>query len=366
MSEENDVSSPSSTGQSPAIRENALQSRVRNLLLSVIALFCAGSILVYAKSVILPILIAFFAMILILPLVEWLNRRVPAWVAIPTALLLVGLGFLAMGLTFYANLGPITRAIPRYRERGRVLIERGSEKLQSLGLRDEIPRLLAKEEGGLDDLVDPGAVARFLTGGVTTFFAFLGKGVLVLLILLFMLIEATRFQQKAGKAFGPDSPIFDTMRCISADVQTYVKWKTLISLVTGALTAILCALFGVDFPLFWGIMAFGLNYIPNIGSVIASILPALLALFQFDSPLTALGLLACLVTMQQVLGAVVEPKLMGESLSISPLLLLLSLVFWGFLWGVVGMILAVPIAVTIKIVCQHVDPLKPAAILFES
>lgn len=346
--------------------ENPFQPRVRNLLLAVIALFCAGFILVYARSVILPVLVAFFALILILPLVNALRRRVPAWVAVPAALLTVALGFLALGLAFYANLGPITRALPRYRQRSRVLLARSARTLESLGLSDEVEGLLSGEEGALDELVDPAAAARFLTGGVTSFLAFLGHCGVVLLVLLFMLLEATRFQRKTEKAFGPDSPLFDTMRCISRDMQTYVKWKTLLSLATGALTSLTCALFGLDFPLFWGILAFGLNFIPNLGSAVAALLPALLALFQFDSPFVALGLFAALVAVQNLLGSVLEPKLLGDSLSLSPLILFLSLVFWGFLWGVVGMVLAVPIAMSLKIVCQHVEPLRPVAVLFEA
>lgn len=372
--------------RSPTGASVSLQ-KIRTFLLAVIALVCLGFILAYAKNVILPFLVAFFAMILLSPVVVWLRGRgVPSWIAVPAALFTLALMLLAIGLAFFLNLEPMIEAGPRYQESGGALLGRITARLEGWGISEERMRdLLADEEQDGPPSAAPvprrdlqavvfdkvkqntGALVSFTTGGVTSFVSFVGQCILVLLYLLFMLFEATRFHEKAEQAFGARSPVFDTIGAISRDVKVYVIWKTIISLVTGLLTALVCWLFGVDFPLFWGTMAFGLNYIPNLGSVVASLLPCGLVLVQFENPwLRAVGLLVTLVVMQNVMGSLIEPRLMGRSLSISPLLLLLSLVFWGWLWGVVGMILAVPIAVTIKIICHHTPGLDPVAKLFES
>ncbi|MHC5079720.1 MAG: AI-2E family transporter [Planctomycetota bacterium] len=362
--------------------------RIRTLLLAVMALVAAGFVLHYAQGVILPFLVAFFAMIILSPLVVRMEGRgLPTWLSVPLAMVSVAVFLLIIGLAFYLNLGPIIDAAPEYEARGQELLGKGMEALEKIGVDEtRVRELLSKEgeddkkkaedgepaeEKSIEELIvgkieeHTGDIISFTTGGVTSFMGFVGQGVLVLLYLLFMLFEAARFHEKAEKAFGPDSPIFDTLKAISHDVQVYMAWKTGISVVTGAMTALICAIFGVDFPLFWGTLAFGLNFIPNVGSVVASIFPCLLALFQ-SGPWVALGLLITLIVMQNVMGSLIEPRLMGKSLSLSPLVLLLSLVFWGWLWGVVGMVLAVPIAVCIKIICQHTPGLQPVSTLFEA
>ncbi|MHC4598206.1 MAG: AI-2E family transporter [Planctomycetota bacterium] len=344
--------------------------RIRTLLLALIALTCAGFILYVAKSVILPFLLAFFAMTILSPLVVWLGKRgIPTEIGAPVALLVVGFFLCVVGLVFYLNVDSIIKAGEKYEKRANVLVDRGKERLVKWGVKKEdvekLDEMAIKQAKAQLKAMGPDSILTFLTG-VTSLVAYIGQGVLVLLFLLFMLFESARFHEKGEQAFGEESPVLETVQAISHDVMVYMLWKTGISLVTGFLTAMVCLIFGVDFPFFWGLLAFGFNFIPNLGSVVASVLPCLLALFQFDSPFRALGLLITLIGMQNVMGSLIEPKLMGRSLSVSPLLLLLSLVFWGWLWGVVGMILAVPFAVTIKISCQHIPGLQWLAILMEA
>jgi predicted PurR-regulated permease PerM len=126
---------------------------------------------------------------------------------------------------------------------------------------------------------------------------------------------------------------------------------------------VILLIFGVDFALLWGFLAFLLNFIPNIGSIVAVILPILIALLQFDSASTALILLVLLMTTQMIMGNVIEPKMMSFSLDLSPLLVLVALIFWGWIWGIWGMILAVPIMSILKIVFENVEALKPIGIV---
>jgi predicted PurR-regulated permease PerM len=119
----------------------------------------------------------------------------------------------------------------------------------------------------------------------------------------------------------------------------------------------------VDFPLIWGLLAFVLNYIPNIGSVIAVLFPFFLSLLQFDSLTVPLLVLLLLGGIQMLMGNVVEPRIMAYSLNLSPLLILVSLIFWGWLWGLLGMMLAVPLTATVKIITENIEPLRPLSML---
>ncbi|MCY4159236.1 MAG: AI-2E family transporter, partial [Bacteroidetes bacterium] len=153
---------------------------------------------------------------------------------------------------------------------------------------------------------------------------------------------------------------------ISQQVRQYLVAKTLVSLGTGLLIFFVLWILRVDYPVFWGFLAFLLNYIPNIGSFIAVLLPFGFALLQFDTltiPIIA-ALLMWLI--QMIMGNVVDPRLMAFSLNLSPLLVIVSLIFWGWLWGVAGMILAVPLTATLKIFFENIDSLRPIAVLMGS
>ena len=145
---------------------------------------------------------------------------------------------------------------------------------------------------------------------------------------------------------------------IDHQIQKYLAIKTIVSLATGLMAALVLLIFGVDFAIVFGFMTFLLNYIPNIGSIIATSLPVLIAVFQFETIWPAFWILIILGSIQMLMGNLLEPRLMGQGLGLSPLVVLFSLFFWGWLWGIPGMILAVPIAAIIKIVCSNVPSLE--------
>lgn len=137
--------------------------------------------------------------------------------------------------------------------------------------------------------------------------------------------------------------------------------KTILSLLTSILVLIVLLLFDVDFPIVWALLTFLLNFIPNIGSILASLLPILIAVLQFDSFVTVIWLSVCLVGIQFVMGNIIEPKFMGEGVDLSPVLILFALIAWGYLWGFIGMLLAVPLTVLMKIVFENIKSLAPVA-----
>ncbi len=152
--------------------------------------------------------------------------------------------------------------------------------------------------------------------------------------------------------------IIKVIENIDSQVQKYLAIKTGIGLVTGILVTVVLMLFEVDFAILFGFLAFLLNYIPNIGSIIATAFPVIIACFQFETLWPAFWILVILIIIQQIMGSFIEPRLMGEGLDLSPLLVLFFLFFWGWLWGIPGMILAVPIAAVIKIICSNIDGLQ--------
>jgi AI-2 transport protein TqsA len=191
---------------------------------------------------------------------------------------------------------------------------------------------------------------------------------MVLLFMIFILAGSGQLSRKIEGAFQDEHArsMASIIAKIDEKVRQYLVTKTLVSAGTGGLSALILWIIGVDFPLLWGFITFLFNYIPNFGSLLSTVFPVILALVQFDTPTPALVALVLLVVMQNIMGNILEPRIMAFSLNLSPVLVLVSLIFWGWLWGVVGMILAVPIMSMIKIVFEHIDTLKPVAALMSS
>jgi predicted PurR-regulated permease PerM len=184
------------------------------------------------------------------------------------------------------------------------------------------------------------------------------------LFLIFILAGRGQIIPKINHAFTEDraSKFCGVIQNIDSQIQKYLAIKTVVSFFTGVFALIVLLLFGVDFAILFGLLTFILNYIPNIGSFIATAFPVFFAIFQFETIWPAVWILVILVVIQQIMGTIVEPRLMGEGLDLSPLVILFFLFFWGWLWGIPGMILAVPIAAIVKIVTSNIPELEFIAI----
>ncbi|RLB80035.1 MAG: hypothetical protein DRH15_08105 [Deltaproteobacteria bacterium] len=213
--------------------------------------------------------------------------------------------------------------------------------------------------GGLSSV---GGVVKRFSG---SFFSFLGSLIWVLLFMLFILGERGSFQKRIVRISGESSHVLEVFHRITESIQSYLGLKTLISLLTGMLVTITLYIFGVPFALLWGVLTFFLNFIPNIGSFVAVVPPVAITLFHFGSLTRTLGVLIVLVVIQMVIGNYVEPKVMGKGLNLSPLVVLLSLLFWGWLWGLAGMLLSVPMTAVLKIALEQLDQTNSVAILME-
>jgi len=215
------------------------------------------------------------------------------------------------------------------------------------------------------DAIQLSSITAALTSGLGSFISFVTTTFLVLLFMLFILASSGELGDKVRNAFPEQYAdwMAAVLKTVDSQVRQYLVTKTLVSLGTGLLTWVVLMFLGVDFPLVFGFIAFILNYIPNIGSTIAVLFPFALSLLQFDSLSVPLGVILGLGGTQLMMGNVVEPRIMGYSLNLSPLLILVSLIFWGWLWGMWGMVLAVPMMAAIKIVLENLEPMKPLATL---
>lgn len=196
-----------------------------------------------------------------------------------------------------------------------------------------------------------------------SFFSFLGDTMWVLLFLIFLMAEREGFPRRLMRSLGRENstPILDALGRINTSVQHYLGLKTAISALTGFLVSISLMIFGIHFALLWGVLAFALNFIPNIGSLISVAPPVAITLFQTGSVTKTLVVAGVLISIQVVVGNVLEPKVMGQGLNLSPLVVLLSLLFWGWMWGIPGMLLSVPLTAAIKIGMEQLESTRPVA-----
>lgn len=201
-----------------------------------------------------------------------------------------------------------------------------------------------------------------------SFFSFLGNLMWVLLFMSFILAEYDSFNRRLVGQLGMKNaePVLESIGKINKSVQQYLGLKTLISFLTGVLVTIVLALAGIDFALLWGVLTFVLNFIPTIGSIVATLPPIAVTLFQSGSIGKTLVISVLLLAIQFAVGNVLEPKLMGRGLNLSPLVVLFSLIFWGWLWGIPGMLLSVPLTAAIRIAMEEIDATKTVAVLISS
>lgn len=338
-------------------------SRVTTVLLIIITGFVVGVILYLLRAVLLPLVIAMLLSNLFLPVVQWLRaRRVPTLVALFVVVLVVAGVITLLSLMLYSSAESFVEELPKYQARFLTMILAAQASINDFALQlgmEDPPQLR------LSELVDPSFLTSAVTAGVGSFVSFFSNAFLVLLFMLFILAETADVGERIRRAFPANRAdrVSSVLLNIDSEVRQYLLTKTLTSLADAILVTIVLWIVGVDFALLWGFVTFLLNFIPNIGSIIATILPFLASLVQFDTLAIPILVLILLGAIQMLMGNVVEPRWMASSLNLSALLVLFALIFWGWLWGGLGMVLAVPLTSTLKIIFENVDDLKPVAIL---
>ncbi|MFZ1730992.1 MAG: AI-2E family transporter [Bacteroidota bacterium] len=336
--------------------------RLTNVFLGIIVVFVAGILMYQLQAVLLPLILAIFLSYIFSPVILFLKRKnIPSPLALLAVFVFISALFFGLFSIISSSFDSFVREAPKYQDKLAFILREFTLTLDSVAARLDIkPGSL-----GFTDLVDVSSISYLLTSGAGSVFSGLGNLFIILLLMFFILAGSGDLKAKVKIALRErhSQKFSEMIESVDMRVRQYLIAKTLISLATGTLTTVILLIFGVDFALLWGFIAFLLNFIPNIGSVVAVLFPVTISFLQFDGVSTPLLLLALLMTTQQVIGNVVEPKVMQFSLNLSPLLVLVALLFWGWLWGIWGMILAIPMMSILKIIFENIEPLRPISVL---
>jgi predicted PurR-regulated permease PerM len=323
---------------------------------SLLLVFLVGLLLRLAKPVFFPFFLAIFFYFILSPVLDVLVRlKIPKALAVALIIVTAFFLFYLLGVLFYTSGRAFAASLPDYAQRMNSVLSSMAEKFH-LSKFDWDPWLWSKT-------LDTGKVAAFFLRSMNQVFSFFSTFILIFIFLVFMLSGRGKLKTKVERAFSHQraTKINQIIDKIDRQVQKYLIIKTGISFLSGTVTMVVLLAFGVDFAVLFGFLTFLLNFIPTLGSITSIGLASIIAAFQFGSILPALWILLILAGLDVVISSVLEPKLMGRGLGLSPLVVLFSLFFWGWLWGIPGMILAVPVMAVIKIVCANVPPLIPVA-----
>lgn len=326
------------------------------------ALLIAASVVIViaglksASDLLLPFLVAVFLAILCLPILGWFERLgLPRPLAVPAAGLVVlcVLGLVVLMLARSAN--QFADKAPEYQARLNELAQDALEYLDERGVDTE----------EMSDVFQVGSVMEYVRAAISSATSILSNMVLVALTLIFLLFEASALPPKIRAAFGSQIVEEGHFRSIVGEVQSYFGIKIFLSLITGVLIGGWVAACGLEFFMLWGFVAFLLNFVPNLGSIMAAVPAVLLALVDLGVP-GALMVAVGYLIVNMVIGNLIEPRMMGQRLGLSTLVVFLSLIVWGWIWGPLGMLLSVPLTMLVKILLESTPDLQWAAILLSS
>lgn len=347
-------------------KKHQLNVKLLSYFLGFICFVICVYILIALKGILVPITIAIFLTFFFHPILTFLNIRlkIPKTISL-LIIFLINFGvFYLLGLLVASNVIGFSQRADFYAQ-NLALFFGSLLKPFNITLSEFADFLNVQ----LETLDTTSILREVFNSGIlqsvfSSFSSIVGDFFIVMIFWIFMIMGKDKFDERLRLAFTKNINFVEShLKEINGQLQSYILYKTLISLITGALFTFVLLLYDVDFALFWGFLAFLLNYIPNIGSLLATIFPILIALLEYGLGFSAISLTVLLVAIQFVMGNLVDPKLLGEKMDLSPVFVLFSLFFWGWIWGIVGMFLAVPIASVIKIFCSNIDSLKPIAVL---
>lgn len=308
-----------------------------------------------AESIIVPFLLSIFISIIASPPFFWLqNKGTPKAVSLIIVILVFLIFIFLIGLLIGTSVNDFTFKLPLYQQR---LQDQTQTIISWLTEKNFI-----EPDFQISNVFNPAAVLGIVGDTFNQISNLLADGFLILLTVIFMMLEVTSLPIKLKKILNNPDESIKRVQAVTLNINKYIAIKTWISLVTGILVFILLLIIGVDYPLLWAVLAFALNFIPTIGSIIALIPPVLLTIIQIGF-VEALIVLIGYVVINTIMGNILEPKFMGKGLGLSTLVVFLSLIFWGWVLGPVGMLLSVPLTITIKIILDSSDETRWLAVL---
>ncbi len=297
-----------------------------------------------AAELLVPFMTAIFVAVICMPPITFLRKKgVPNGISVAIVVLLLVVVAVVLGAIFGSTAAQFADDVPMYQARLTQMQAGFFSWLESAGLELNIVPLA--------ELVRPEQAFPLAGSLLSSFGSLMTNALVILLTVIFILTEEVTLYQKLEDALPSSSKASDTIRAVTHLVNQYMAIKAAISAFTGFLAWGLCVILGVEYAVLWGTLAFLLNFIPTFGSLLAAIPPLLLALVQ-TGPLTSLAVAAGYLVINTVVGNIIEPRVMGRGLGLSPLVVLVSLIFWGWVLGPVGMLLSVPLTMMIKIALE--------------
>jgi AI-2 transport protein TqsA len=355
------------TAESPHPGDEASPSagdgtRMRSLAIGLVAAAAGFYLLQVLGAFLRPVLVAVLLCYAIWPIHTRLKRGVGS----AASLLIIGsalaLATFAIGWMVFANASEVWRDFPKYEDRA----EQFAERLQGYAVR-ALPALGRTHPPQGDPIRIPlERVGEYLQSLFGIFSSFVAWAVLVGLYVVFLLVEASGFARAIRRAFPPEraARILDVVDSINEAVIEYLSVKVRVNLLVAIPAGLLMLAFGVRGAVLWGVLTFFARFVPYLGGVAAFVVPVTMAALQFESPVRAALFAVALLVIHVVGEYVVEPVMTGKAVGLSPLIVLLALAFWDLTWGIVGMILAVPLTVILKLALERLPATRPVAQLF--
>lgn len=327
------------------MREDGSINNNSNTALSIASFIIIFAGIMYAQSMVTQILMALFISIICAQPITWLQKKkVPQSLAITMVFIGIIAVFIGFGELISTSLSSFSEDAPKY-----------EKNLQEMG---ESVLLIANDMGikistdEMTTLFDPSKVMSLTAGFLGQLGGFMGNAFTIFFLVLFLLMELDSFSIKSLAIVKGSKDSLSFFNAIGKNIRHYLSIKTMTSLLTGGLIWISLAIIGVDYAIIWALIAFLFNYIPNIGSIIAAIPAVLFTLVQLGFGGVIWTTVVFLVV-NVVVGSVIEPKIMGKGMGLSTFVVFLSLLFWGFMLGTVGMFLSVPLTMAIKIILER-------------
>lgn len=316
-------------------------------------------VLIYGQSIIVPFILAILFWFMIRIVRGLLSKtrfikRLPLWILTAVSTVMFIFIIVLFGTLISSNIQQLSAALPLYESNINIIVSNINERFNV-----DIANIIVEYTADFD-------FANILSNIFGALTALFGDVLTVLIFLLFILLEEPTFEKKL-RAMYPDNDKHihakEMVAKLGKSINSYLTVKTFTSFLTGFLSYFALLLIGVDAPLFWAFLIFILNYIPTIGSLIATLFPTMFAMLQFGDITPAVLVVSIVGSIQIIVGNILEPRFMGSSLNISPLVVIITLFLWGAIWGVVGMLLSVPITVIIIIILSEFEGSRPLAIL---
>ncbi len=323
-------------------------------------------ILMALKKILIPVTIAIFLTFLFHPLMEYFKKKLkfPKWLSLILILIFIFGVYYLIGLMVAANFGNFTDKLHTYSANLAVFLQ---QLLDPFNITvKELGQMMnfRVEQFNFNSVFESLFKTGILQNIFSSFSSMLGDFFISMIFWVFMIMGKTKFEERLKSAFDGKGDLIESyIFSFNTQLQSYITIKTITSFITGTIVTVILWIYGIDFAIFWGLLTFILNFIPNIGSIIATLFPIIISFLEYGFGVRTVSLSVLLILNQNIIGNLIEPHYMGRQMDLSPVFVLFSLIFWGWVWGIAGMFLSVPIAAAVKIFAGSVEPLKPIAVI---